>query len=583
MKCIFPVFHRSLFLSFLLIAIVLLHVQCETDPPKGFSEDYNPTTSNDGKSIAFVSERLGYPALYVMDNNGRNQQKISPDSLSVSDPDMSPDGSKIVFTSRVHEIEQIFIITSNGQDLKQLTNKNISGFQPVFSPDGSKIAFVRREKGALSIVQMNSDGSNEEQLTSNQFNDYTPAWSPDGSKILFVSSRSGDGMGEIYEMNADGTNQMLFADHLEHLVGPVWSPDGKKVIVRLWSNTDSTWDLYLMNSDGSQMQNLTNSPLINENNPVWSGDSKRIYFDTDENFAHDIYLLDLNSKRKVNITRQSTLPGKWLKDVKYGEFDRNVMDLWLVDSKNPAPLVIYYHGGGFRAGDKSSVDKNLLYKLMSKGISVAAVNYRYSTTAPYPAQLKDCSRALQYIRYHSEEYNIDYENIAATGGSAGAVISMWLAFRDNMADPEDQDPVLRESTRIKAAIPIAGPAYMDPDRHFELFKTDQIQPPIFLLFGVKGIEDFKDPEILKLSRDASPLDHLTSDDPPVSLYYGANEPLPENPPFQLTVHHALNGIVIKEKCDSLGVECHLSLSDFSKTPINEFLSFLSEKFEMDTF
>ena len=55
-------------------------------------------------------------------------------------------------------------------------------------------------------------------------------------------------------------------------------------------------------------------------------------------------------------------------DVRYGPHERNVLDLWLTDSAEPAPLVIYYHGGGFRGGDKRSINPVLLRELLAAGM-----------------------------------------------------------------------------------------------------------------------------------------------------------------------------------------------------------------------
>ena len=74
-------------------------------------------------------------------------------------------------------------------------------------------------------------------------------------------------------------------------------------------------------------------------------------------------------------------------DIKYGPHERNVFDLWLAKNEQPTPLVIYYHGGGFRQGDKSGINPELLKKLLEASISVAAANYRLSSTAPFPAQM----------------------------------------------------------------------------------------------------------------------------------------------------------------------------------------------------
>ena len=76
---------------------------------------------------------------------------------------------------------------------------------------------------------------------------------------------------------------------------------------------------------------------------------------------------------------------KYLQDIRYGPHERNVMDIWLVTSDTPAPLVLFIHGGGFRGGDKTSLNKNQLQAYLQAGFSVAAINYRLTDSAPAPA------------------------------------------------------------------------------------------------------------------------------------------------------------------------------------------------------
>src|SRR2546425_12848075 len=86
-------------------------------------------------------------------------------------------------------------------------------------------------------------------------------------------------------------------------------------------------------------------------------------------------------------------------DVKYGPHERNVLDFWQADAKEPAPVVVAIHGGGFMAGDKSqAANANAVAEFLRWGISFASVNYRYSTQAPYPAPMLDCARAVQFLR-----------------------------------------------------------------------------------------------------------------------------------------------------------------------------------------
>jgi acetyl esterase/lipase len=145
-------------------------------------------------------------------------------------------------------------------------------------------------------------------------------------------------------------------------------------------------------------------------------------------------------------------------NVAYGPHESNVLDLWLAAGDSPRPLVICYHGGGFSGGDKSQLNqgplRSLLPMLLETGISAAAANCRLSGIAPHPAQMHDAARALQFLRLHAKEYNINPERVGAIGPSAGAGISQWLASHDDLADPSNEDALLRQSTRLAAVVAI---------------------------------------------------------------------------------------------------------------------------------
>ena len=117
-------------------------------------------------------------------------------------------------------------------------------------------------------------------------------------------------------------------------------------------------------------------------------------------------------------------------------------------SDQPTPIVLYIHGGGFRGGDKSRLKQRDLKSFLEAGYSVASVNYRLTDQAPAPAAYLDCGRAIQFLRHHADKWNLDPTRVASTGGSAGAGTSLWLAFHDDLADPDSDDPVSRQSTRL---------------------------------------------------------------------------------------------------------------------------------------
>ena len=264
----------------------------------------------------------------------------------------------------------------------------------------------------------------------------------------------------------------------------------------------------------------------------------------------------------------------------YGPHERNVLDLWQTPGAKPAPLVIYYHGGGFRGGDKRTINPRLLSGLLAGGVSVAAVNYRLTQVAPFPAQMHDCARALQFLRHHAKKYKIDPRRIGATGGSAGAGISLWLAFHDDLADPAAKNPVARQSTRLAAAVVYGAQSSYDPRFIRKLFDTTHVEGALIPLFGMRNAADIDNPKFHPLFVEASAINHASADDAPVMLFYPqANTPLPKNSRGMQHIHHPKFGIVLKKKLDGLGVECVLKFrKDFPRrNPVDEYVKFFLAK------
>src|SRR4051794_2320438 len=117
-------------------------------------------------------------------------------------------------------------------------------------------------------------------------------------------------------------------------------------------------------------------------------------------------------------------------NVAYGPHPRNVLDFFEAKADAPTPLVFCIHGGGWRAGDKSSYYSSVK-SFLDNGISVVTINYRLigqpgaadAETPPVKAPLEDAKRALQFVRSKAAEWHIDPKRIGATGGSAGACSS----------------------------------------------------------------------------------------------------------------------------------------------------------------
>src|SRR5687768_3333363 len=104
---------------------------------------------------------------------------------------------------------------------------------------------------------------------------------------------------------------------------------------------------------------------------------------------------------------QPPKPAPDIANERYGPHERHVLDLWKAKSDRPTPLVVFIHGGGFRAGSKEALQPALLEGLRANGISVMAINYRLSPEVAFPAHYLDCARAIQFARSMAREWNID--------------------------------------------------------------------------------------------------------------------------------------------------------------------------------
>jgi arylformamidase len=247
-----------------------------------------------------------------------------------------------------------------------------------------------------------------------------------------------------------------------------------------------------------------------------------------------------------------------LRDVAYGPHERNKLDFWKAESKDTTPLVFYIHGGGWRAGSKEE-NKGPSLTLLEKGVSYVSINYRLADGDDIlPCSLHDAARALQYVRSKAEEWNIDPKRIIASGGSAGGCSSLWLAYHDDLADPESDDPVERESTRILGAAAIKAQTTIEPllvDKR--LGPTASGHEMIWMTVGASSREDLLEnvENYQALAIQCSPLTHVTADDPPVMIVYDADTPAP---PERDGIHHAEFGRILKEKCDLLGLDCTIA-------------------------
>jgi len=244
-----------------------------------------------------------------------------------------------------------------------------------------------------------------------------------------------------------------------------------------------------------------------------------------------------------------------LKDVPYGKHPRQVLDFYPAKSDKPTPVVFYIHGGGWQGGNKNTNPKAFL----AKGISVVAINYRYvkngvqdKVEPPVKAPLLDAARALQFVRSKAAEWNLDKKRIGATGGSAGACSSLWLAFHADMADPNSTDPIARESTRLYCAAVNGAQVSLDPRELREWMPNYRYGAHAFGLRNFQSLIDNRE-KVLEWIQEYSPIQHVSKDDPPIALFYRGEVPVVGASPKDPT-HSGIMGVKLEERLKAVKVD-----------------------------
>lgn len=251
----------------------------------------------------------------------------------------------------------------------------------------------------------------------------------------------------------------------------------------------------------------------------------------------------------------------FIKNIDYGKKERNKLDLLIPNSKNKTPLVIYLHGGGYRGGKKENSYKRknleLISKILNQNIAYATINYSFlNNNDGLLSSLEDSKKALQFLKFNSNKYNIDKEKIIIWGVSSGANSALWLGLSDDMAEIGSNDLVSAESTSVQGIISISGAHSFNSDNWKRMIKIDDkifdLMIKGFLKYpGVdveKWLINYKDK---KYQENIDYYNFMDPSDPPIFVAnYGTLKP---KNIFQFN-HHPLHAKYLKQRADSLNIK-----------------------------
>jgi acetyl esterase/lipase len=235
---------------------------------------------------------------------------------------------------------------------------------------------------------------------------------------------------------------------------------------------------------------------------------------------------------------------KVIRDLQYAKVGDVTLslDLYLPSQADgPLPTIVAVHGGGWAAGRREEAQG---IRQASRGYAVAAISYRLSGVATFPAQIEDCKAAVRWLRANATKYHLDPDRIGATGHSAGGHLVSLLGTT-GCTRKFDQGEHLDFSSQVQAVCALSGPTdLLQMDAHAlkdARLKHDVPGSPESRLIG-GPIQQNKEK-----AAQANPITYVTPNTPPFLLVHGDNDPV-------VPVHQAQ---LLYEALKAKGVEAKL--------------------------
>lgn len=244
---------------------------------------------------------------------------------------------------------------------------------------------------------------------------------------------------------------------------------------------------------------------------------------------------------------------------------RQQLDLYLprIKLSEKLPLIVWIHGGAWKQGDKRD---SPCMELANHGFAAAAINYRFSTTDHFPAQIHDCKAAIRWLRAHADEYMYDANRIGVWGASAGGHLVAMLGttggdktFEGNLGNPT-------QSSAVQAVADWCGPTDLTTfNQQVTLPRFRQSEPERFINELLGGTPE----ELPQLAHEASPIFYISKDDPPFLVVHSIEDPVV---PFEQSNEFVkkLEADGVKVKFIKVNSNNHMPMTDGNLNAVYEF-------------
>ena len=237
-----------------------------------------------------------------------------------------------------------------------------------------------------------------------------------------------------------------------------------------------------------------------------------------------------------------------------------LLDLYLPPGdQKPRPVIVFFHGGGWRVGSKAEVEKKAVLLVGETGYALASVNYRLSQDARWPAPIIDGKTAVRWVRANARRYHLDPHRVGAMGFSAGGHIAAMLGVTAGITaleDPGMGNP--NESSRVQAVCDVSGPVDLSIPTTSIIGKLS--------VFGELGGTAQAKPDLV---RQADPSLYVKAGDPPFLIIQGEEDRLVV-PAHARKLYDALKAKGVDATLDLVPGEGHVPYGDEQHRTTREF-------------